>query len=75
LHLYTKGLVPDRGWKSPRTGQDDPTVWMGARRELSLHSDCDEEDEPSSWDPRRPPPGGTAQVRLGGVYGNNFLEL
>jgi len=37
VHLHTKGLVPDRGWKSPRTFQDDPTVWMGARRELSLH--------------------------------------
>jgi len=36
LHLHTKGLVFGRGWKSPRTGQDDPTVWMGARRELSL---------------------------------------
>jgi len=51
LHLHTKGLVLDRGWKSPRTGQDDPTVWMGARRELSLRRNCDEEDEPSSWIP------------------------
>jgi len=36
---------------------------------------CDEEDEPSSWDPQRPPLGGTAQALLGGVYENDFLEL
>jgi len=24
---------------------------MGARRELSLHRNCDEEDKPSSWTP------------------------
>jgi len=51
LHLHTKGLVFDRVQKSPRTGQDDPTVWMRARRELSLHRNCDEEDEPSSRTP------------------------
>jgi len=75
LHLHTKGLVFDRGWKSPRTSQDNPTVWMGARRELSLRRNCDEENEPSSWDPRQPQLGGTAQAQLRGVYGNDFLEL
>ena len=35
-HLHPKGSVFGRGWESPGTGQDDPAVWMGARRELSL---------------------------------------
>jgi len=48
---------------------------MGARREVSLRRNCDEEDESSSWTPGRPPLGGTAQAQLGGDYGNDFLEL
>ena len=49
---------------------------MGARRELSLGRNKGQSvNGPSSWDPRRPPPGGTAQVQLGGVYGNYSLEL
>jgi len=46
-----------------------------AQKQKSISEHRDEEDEPSSWDPRRPPPGGTAQARLGGVYGNYSLEL
>jgi len=42
---------------------------------LSLRRNCDEEDKPSSWDPRRPPLGGTAQVRVGGVYENELILL
>jgi len=49
------------------------TEFVQKQRSISEHRD--EEDGPSSWDPRRPPPGGTAQVQLGGVYRNYFLEL
>ena len=35
----------------------------------------DEEDEPSSWDPRRPPLGGTAQARVERVYENELILL
>jgi len=45
------------------------------QKQKSINKHCDEEDEPSSWDPQRPPLRGTAQVQLGGVYGNDFLEL
>jgi len=46
-----------------------------AQKQKSINKHCDEEHEPLSWDPRRPPLGGTAQAQLGGVYGNDFLEL
>jgi len=45
-----------------------------AQKQRSINGHRDEEDRPSSWDPRRPPLGGTAQVQLGGVYGNYFSE-
>jgi len=54
-------------------GSQERTEFAQKQRSISRHRD--EEDGPSSWDPRRPPLGGTAQVQLGGVYGNWFLEL
>jgi len=46
-----------------------------AQRQGSISKHRDEGDGPSAWDPQQPPPGGTAQAQLGGVYGNYFLEL
>jgi len=74
LHLHTKGLVPDRGWESPRTGQDRPCCMDGSQERTEFAQKERSISGPSSWDPRRPPLG-TAQVQLGGVYGNYFLEL
>jgi len=54
-------------------GSQKSTEFAQKQRSISKH--CDEEDKPSSWDPRRPPLGGTAQAQWGGVYGNDFLEL
>jgi len=42
------------------------------QKQGSINGHCDEEDEPSSWDARRPPLGGTAQARVGGAYGNGL---
>jgi len=53
-------------------GSQKRTEFAQKQRSISEHRD--EEDEPSSWDPRRPPLGGTVQAQLGGVYGN-YLEL
>jgi len=54
-------------------GSQKRTEFAQKQRSISEHRD--EEDEPSSWDPRQPPPGGTAQEQLGGDYGNYLLEL
>jgi len=52
-------------------GSQKRTEFVQKQRSISGH--CDEEDGPSSWDPR--PPVVTAQGQLGGDYGNYFLEL
>jgi len=54
-------------------GSQERTEFAQKQRSISEHRD--EEDGPTSWDPRQPPPGGTVQVQSGGVYGNYFLEL
>jgi len=54
-------------------GSQERTEFAQKQRSISEHRD--EEDGPSSWDPRRPPRGGTVQAQLGEVYGNYFLEL
>jgi len=54
-------------------GSQERTEFAQKLRSISGH--CDEEDGPSSWDPRQPPLGGTAQAQLGEVYGTYFLEL
>jgi len=41
-----------------------------AQKQRSISEHCDEEDGPSPWESRRPPPGGTVQAQLGGVCGN-----
>jgi len=50
-------------------GRQERTEFVQKQRSINEHHD--EVD----WDPRRPPPGGTAQAQLGEVYGNYFLEL
>jgi len=54
-------------------GSQERTEFRQKQGSISGH--CDEEDGPSSWDPRRSPLGGTAQVQQGGDYGIYFLEL
>jgi len=54
-------------------GSQKRTEFEQKQGQISEHHD--EEDGPSSWDPWRPLPGGTAQAQLGGDYGNYFLEL
>jgi len=54
-------------------GSQTRTEFAQKQRLISGHRD--EEDGPSSWDPRSPPLGGIAQSQLGGYYGNYLLEL
>jgi len=54
-------------------GSQERTEFAQKQRSISGHHD--EEDGPSSWDTQRPPLGGSAQVQLGGDYGNYFSEL
>ena len=67
---------------SQKPAETDLVVWTRAKGQLSLYkgtgSTSGDEEELSDFiptTPRRPPPEGTAQAQMGGVYGNDFLEL